>query len=349
LIEIVHCVNEKTQILVVDETTTALSLDGREILYKLIHKMAEEEERQWCSFHMIWMNSRTLQCTHSASRWEIIGNLDKKEIDSPDAVKKIRYMMVGREIGDKYYRDDYQSSRGDKIALEIKGVSFGEIKDFNLTLYQGEIVGIGGLSGCGMHQVGRIAYGLDRPEYGSVIRNDKLIESPIQAVERGIGYISKNRDLESIILEGSIRDNIVLPSIEDLEKKTFISPKTEECMARKQIDSFCIKCLSSEQYVNTLSGGNKQKVSFAKWTAKGSDVLIMDCPTRGVDIGVKQFMYSMIEEMKHQGKTVLLIAEELSELLGMSDRIFIMKNFKIAKTFERSEKLKQTDVIEYMI
>ena len=101
--------------------------------------------------------------------------------------------------------------------------------------------------------------------------------------------------------------------------------------------------------VNTLSGGNKQKVSFAKWYAKGSDVIIMDCPTRGVDIGVKQSMYMLIEQMKKEGKAILMISEELSELVGMADKILIMKNFEVTKEFMRSPDLKQTDIIEYMI
>ena len=120
-------------------------------------------------------------------------------------------------------------------------------------------------------------------------------------------------------------------------------------MSEKEIDSFRIKCGSGRQWVNTLSGGNKQKVSFGKWTARNSKVIIMDCPTRGVDIGVKQAMYAMIEEMKKEGRAILMISEELSELIGMADRLLIMKDFEVKKEFLRSPDLKQTDIIEYMI
>ena len=350
LIEIVRCVNDNTQILVVDETTTALSLDGRQILYSIMHRLAEEENKT-VVFISHDMDEILEQCSVLTvlRDGEIIGHLSRDEMDAPDAVSRIRYMMVGREIGEKYYREDHTPSRGEKAALELKDVSFGEIKNFDLTLYEGEIVGIGGLSGCGMHDIGRIAYGLEKLEKGEVIRGGKKIRSPLAAIENGIGYISKNRDTEALILDGSIRDNIVLPSVPALSEKGFIKPKKEEELAQKEIDSFRIKCGSSAQYVNTLSGGNKQKVSFAKWTAKGSEVLIMDCPTRGVDIGVKQFMYSLIEEMKKEGKAILLISEELSELLGMADRLLIMKDFEVVREFARSADLKQTDVIEYMI
>ena len=120
-------------------------------------------------------------------------------------------------------------------------------------------------------------------------------------------------------------------------------------MADQEKENFRIKCGSVRQWVNTLSGGNKQKVSFSKWTAKGSDVIIMDCPTRGVDIGVKQFMYALIDQMKKEGKAILLISEELAELIGMADKIVIMKDFKVSKEFMRSPELSETDIIEYMI
>ena len=264
---------------------------------------------------------------------DIIGELSRKEMDAPDAVKKIRYMMVGREIGEKYYREDFDVSHKPEVALEFQDVSFGQIEHFSLKLHKGEIVGFGGLSGCGMHEIGRAAYGIEKLSSGKVIRNGKEIKTPLQAIESGIGYISKNRDTEALILNGSIQDNIVLPSLTALSHKTFINPKDEKAMANKEIDAFRIKCNSGKQYVNTLSGGNKQKVSFAKWTAKGSDVIIMDCPTRGVDIGVKQSMYALIENMKKEGKAILMISEELSELIGMADKLIIMKDFKVTKEF----------------
>lgn len=350
LIEIVRCVNEDTEILVVDETTTALSLEGRKILYKLIHKMAEEENK--CVIFISHDMDEILEHCSVLTvlrDGDIVGELSREEMKAASAVKNIRYLMVGREIGEKYYREDYDTSHGGETALKLSHVSLGEIRDFDMELHKGEIIGIGGLSGCGMHDIGRIAYGLEKLDEGKVIRDGKEITSPLQAIESGIGYISKNRDSEALILEGSIQDNITLPSLSALEKATYISPKSEAGMAEKEIEAFHIKCGSGKQWVNTLSGGNKQKVSFAKWTAKGSEVLIMDCPTRGVDIGVKQAMYSLIEEMKKEGKAILMISEELSELVGMADKIVIMKDFKVTKEFKRSPDLKQTDIIEYMI
>ncbi|MGB4659069.1 MAG: sugar ABC transporter ATP-binding protein [Mobilitalea sp.] len=349
LVEIVRCVDSNTEILIVDETTTALSMEGRQILYKLMHKMAEENKGVVFISHD--MDEILEQCNILTvlRDGDIIGHLTKDEMNLLQSVKNIRYMMVGREIGEKYYREDYDSSHEKEVALELNEISFGPIKNFSLDLHKGEIVGIGGLSGCGMHEIGRAAYGVEKLESGTIRRNGKDIKTCLEAIESGIGYISKNRDSEALIMNASIQENICLPSLNTLESKTFIKPSKEKKLADHEIDAFRIKCNNGKQWVNTLSGGNKQKVSFAKWTAKGSDVVIMDCPTRGVDIGVKQAMYALIEQMKKEGKAILMISEELSELIGMADKLIIMKDYEVKKEFMRSPELKQTDIIEFMI
>ena len=349
LVEIVRCVNDDTEVFVVDETTTALSLEGRNILYKLIEKL--KNDNKCVIFISHDMDEILWQCTDLTvlRDGEIKGNLTREEMDAPDAVKRIRYLMVGREIGEAYYREDYDSSHRPEVALELKNLTFGPIKDFSLTLHKGEIVGFGGLSGCGMHEIGRAAFGLEKLASGSVVREGKEIKTCLEAINSGIGYISKNRDTEALILAGPIADNIVLPSIPALSHASFISPKAEKKLSDGEIEGFRIKCNNGRQWVNTLSGGNKQKVSFSKWTAKDSDVIIMDCPTRGVDIGVKQFMYKVIADMKNEGKAIILISEELAELIGMVDKLIIMKDFEVTKEFTRSPDLKETDIIEYMI
>jgi ribose transport system ATP-binding protein len=350
LMELVRCVNEDTEILVVDETTSALSHEGRDILYGIVHRMAEEQNKAVVfishDLEEIVEHCNTLTVLRDG---EIVGNLSRQEVLAPDAPQRIRHLMVGREIGDKYYREDYDISHSDEVALEIDNISFGPIRGFCLKLHRGEIIGLGGLSGCGMHEIGRAAYRLEKLTRGRVLRNGKEIHTPLDAIYSGVGYISKNRDAEALILEGSIGDNIVLPSLPALGRRGFISPAKEKKMYRREIEAFRIKCENGRQWVNTLSGGNKQKVSFAKWTAKDSEVLIMDCPTRGVDVGVKQAMYALIEQMKKDGKAILMISEELTELLGMADRLLILKDFKVTAEFSRSPDLKQTDIIQHMI
>ncbi len=349
LVEIVRCISDETEVCVFDETTTALSLEGRKILYELIHHL--KDNGKCVIFISHDMDEIMTQCTNLTvlRDGDIIGHLDRKEMDADGAAKKIRYMMVGREIGEAYYRDDYDISHEDEVALEFRQVSFGSIKKFSLKLHKGEIIGLGGLSGCGMHDIGRAAFGLEKLTEGTIEIHGKKITTPLQAIKKGAGYISKNRDTEALIIDGSIEENIVLPLLPKLSHFTYISPKKEVASANKEIETFRIKCANGKQWVSTLSGGNKQKVSFAKWTANNSDVLIMDCPTRGVDIGVKQSMYALISKMKKDGKAILLISEEISELIGMSDKIIIMKDFKKSGEVMRVPNLMETDIIEYVI
>lgn len=346
LIEIARIVNEDTQILIVDETTTALSHSGREFLYKLVRKFASEGKAVIFISHDMDEILEICNVLTVLRDGNIIGSLSKEEMEP----KKIRYMMVGREIGDAYYRDDYDTSHQKEVLLEFKNASFAAIRDFNLKLHKGQIIGIGGLSGSGMHDVGRAAFGLTGILSGNIECKGEKIKNCNDAIEKGIAYISKDRDKEALILQGSITDNIVLPSIPDLTGPVlFVNPMAEKKHAQEQIDKFRIKCGSGSQYVATLSGGNKQKVSFAKWIGKGSEVFVMDCPTRGVDIGVKQAMYQLIAQMKKEGKAILMISEELTELIGMCDEIIIMKHDKVSGRVNRSADLKETDLIEYMI
>ena len=162
--------------------------------------------------------------------------------------------------------------------------------------------------------------------------------------------MSKDRDKDALILSASIKDNIVSAGLDQLANKlSVISPFKEKKYVDEQIELLSIKCENMEQFVQYLSGGNKQKVSVAKWVGRGSDILILDCPTRGVDIGVKAAMYQLMEDMLAEGKSILLISEELNELIGMSDRILIMKDGAIVKEILRSPTLTEGDIIDVMI
>lgn len=349
LVEIARAVDDNTELLVVDETTTALSLEGRKILYNLIQDMVKRNKAVIFISHDMDEIMEKCNVLTVLRDGEIRGTVTRQEMDQAGSIHMIRQLMVGRDIGDKFFREDYDPSCQDEIMLEYKNVSGPNVKDFNLQLHKGEIVGIGGLSGCGMHEVGRMAFGIESIDKGHIQGKGREVSNTRDAIAAGIGYISKNRDTEALILQGPIENNIVLPSLQDISKAGFVSPAKRRKLAREQIELLEIKCNKGRQWVNTLSGGNKQKVSFAKWIAKGSEIVIMDCPTRGVDIGVKQSMYDLIYKMKKEGKAILMISEEMSELIGMSDRLIVMKDSKISREFTRSKSLSETDVIEYMI
>ena len=217
LVELVRCVTDDTEILVVDETTTALSYKGREILYKVIKKMSSENKSVVFISHDI--DEIVEQCTGLTvlRDGEIVGQVEADDLDiirkatvRTSLIKPVQHMMVGREMDDKYYREDMTPSHYQDIAMKIENLSFGQIKDFNLDLYKGEIVGIGGLSGCGMHDVGRALFGLEKVKKGSVKVGETIVNNPLIAIRSGVGYISKNRDTEALIMNGGIGDNISL-------------------------------------------------------------------------------------------------------------------------------------------
>lgn len=352
LIEIAKCLNKNPEIFIVDETTTALSETGRNLLYKKMEELKNEGRSVLFISHDLEELMEKCDTLTVLRDGNIVANLDKAkgEFDA-DQIKKY---MIGRELKGDYYRSDYDGSYSDKVVLKmVDGIYTNQLRHIDLELHKGEILGIGGLSECGMHTLGKALFGNVKLEGGFVYTGEilnELVRSEDFAMSKKIGYLSKNRDVEALALKTSIFDNIAIASINNIAKFNFLVTKgSEKKLVDRQVRELQIKCNSSEQLVNTLSGGNKQKVSFAKWIANDSEILILDCPTRGVDIGVKQFIYQLLYKMKLEGKSIIMISEELPELIGMSDRILIMKDGQVTKEFTRDKDLTQEQIIEYMI
>ena len=348
LVEIAKAMYWDPEIFIVDETTTALSQSGRMLLYKLMHELADRGKAVLFISHDL---EELIEQCHAVTVLRdgvIIGSLDKEEFD-PNVMKK---MMVGRDIQGDYYRSDYDPY-DDEVVLRAECITTRhDLMCFNLELHKGEILGIGGLSECGMHTVGKALFGAEKILDGKVTVGPEktVVKDPQTAIAHRMGYTSKDRDRESLGLSGSIRDNIA--STGYIVNRIFgpiISFKKEKDYVDKQIKNLSLKCASQYHGVNTLSGGNKQKVVFGKWIGADSQILILDCPTRGIDIGVKAAMYQLIYQFKKEGRSILLISEELQELIGMSDRILIMKDGEIAHEVMRSENPTENDLIEYMI
>lgn len=348
LVEIAKVVMKQPQLLIVDETTTALSQTGRDILYNIIKKFRSEGKAVLFISHdldEIMEVCDTLTVLRDGAR---IRDFTKDEFD-PDA---IRTSMIGRELQGDYYRGDFTPSRRDEVALRAEHLQSGAaLRDVSVDFYRGEIVGIGGLSHCGMHTLGKILFGAEKPESGSVFTADGTrITNETVAMKHGIGYVAKDRDTESLAFNTSIRDNVAVAGMERYAIGGFlITNAREKPYVDEQIQSLSIKCAGRDQPVSQLSGGNKQKVVFGKWIGRGSEILILDCPTRGVDIGVKKAMYELMTELKSEGKAIIMISEELPELMGMADRLIIMKDGVIMKEFARSKDLSDAEIIRYMI
>ncbi len=348
LVEIAKVVMKEPQILVIDETSTALSHDGREIMYRLIYRFRDEGKAVLFISHDLDEIMEVCDTLTVLRDGKLIRSFTKEEFEA-DA---IRTSMIGRELQGDYYRSDFTPSHLDEVALAAEGICLeGELEDVNISLHRGEILGIGGLSHCGMHALGKIMFGAQRPDSGRVTTaSGAEITSPHKAMSCSIGYVSKDRDVESLNLSASIRDNIAIAGFEQYAIRNFLVLNSrEKPYVKAQIDALSIKCSDMNQPVSALSGGNKQKVVFGKWIGRDSEILILDCPTRGVDIGVKQAMYQLMMKLKGEGKAILMISEEMPELMGMSDRIIIMKDGVITKEFERSADLSDAEIIKYMI
>ena len=352
LIEIAKCLNKNPEIFIVDETTTALSETGRNLLYKKMEELKNAGKSVLFISHDLDELMEKCDTLTVLRDGNIVANLDKAKGEfDPEQIKKF---MIGRELKGDYYRSDYDGSYSDEVVLKmVDGIQGNQLKHINLELHKGEILGIGGLSECGMHTLGKALFGNVKIEGGFVYTGenlDELVRSESFAMSKKIGYLSKNRDVEALAAKTSIFDNIAIASINNIAKFNFLVTKgSEKKLVDRQVRELQIKCNTPEQLVSTLSGGNKQKVSFAKWIANDSEILILDCPTRGVDIGVKQFIYQLLYKMKLEGKSIIMISEELPELIGMSDRILIMKDGQITKEFIRDKDLTQEQIIEYMI
>ncbi len=346
LVEIAKVMIKNPEILVVDETTTALSQDGRKILYDVVRRFKDQGKAVIFISHDLDEVMEVCDALTVLRDGVLVQTLKKEEF-SPDTVKQL---MVGRELKGDYYRSDYGTPISEEVVLSLENGTAGELKNMSLELHRGEILGIGGLSDCGMHTLGKVLFGAQPLHAGKVTAFGKPVKDVASAMHLGLGYVSKDRDLESLNLNAPIGDNIAVGGMDRYALAHFLMlGSREKKYVNTQIEDLSVKCFDRHQEVNQLSGGNKQKVVFGKWVGRDSDILILDCPTRGVDIGVKQFMYQLMHRMCREGKSIVLISEELTELIGMSDRLLILKNGEISGEFARSESLTDSTVIDYMI
>lgn len=350
IVEIARVMVADPDILIVDETTTALAMKGRKILYDLIERFRANNKAVIFISHDLDELMSVCSIVTVLRDGRIIQSLAGEEITQ----NNMRKLMVGRELSDHYFREDYECTYGEEVVLDAKQITYGSFTNVDLQLHKSEILGLCGLSDCGMHELGKVLFGIEKPITGRVtlpqLNKDAEVTSPSFAVTHGMGYLSKDRDRESVILNASILENIEMPSLGRLAGAFgYISTRSEKKLAQEQIDVLKIKCRDSKQRLTELSGGNKQKVVFSKWLGCKSDILILDCATRGIDVGVKAAIYQLLEEMKAEGKSIVLISEELPEMIGMCDRMLVMKDGKITAEFRRSADLTEADIIKYMI
>jgi ribose transport system ATP-binding protein len=275
---------------------------------------------------------------------EYVGTLISSECCKSDIIN----MMVGRVI----YEDPKQVSNvkeDAKVVLSVKNLNAGRmVKDVSFELKQGEILGISGLMGSGRTELARAIFGADKIDSGEIyVRGEKVtIKSPMDAVKYGIGYLSEDRKRFGIIVEKTVADNSVLATLEHYTKGIFLKNRKIRQDSEKYIKLLNTKTPSADAYVKNLSGGNQQKVVIAKWLIRNSDIIIFDEPTRGIDVGAKNEIYTLMNELIKEGKSIIMISSELTEILRMSDRVVVMCEGK--KTGELSiEESSQENIMQY--
>ncbi len=347
LVELARVMMYDPKVVVIDETTTALAQDGRDLLYRA---MEDHKGRGAVIFISHDLDEIMSVCDRLTvlRDGDIITTFDKDDFDEG----VIRAAMIGRSMEGHYYREDNKATSNDEVWLSAANLNLDDkLKDVSIDVRSGEIVGVGGLSHCGMHELGKALFGAVALDSGSVESRGIKITNERRAVRNSLGYVSKDRDTESLSLSASIRDNIASAGLRIIGRGRagLITSGAENAYVKTPMEQLEIKAPSASTVVSTLSGGNKQKVVFGKWIACDTEVLILDCPTRGVDVGVKQAMYRLMTQLKDEGKAIVLISEEMTELMGMSDRLLIMKDGRVVREFERSSDLNEMEIIECMI
>lgn len=343
MVEIAKALSSDAKVLIMDEPTSALTSKEIEDLFVIIHKLKNEG----CG--IVYISHRLEELEHIVDRVTILrdGEFIKSMIYSETSLPEIISCMVGRDIKEKFPR--VTCDRGEKI-LEVKNLNAGRlVRNINLKLYAGEIVGIAGLMGAGRTETTRAIFGVDPKDSGEILLDGKAvrIEKPMDAIRNGIVLVPEDRKKDGLCTKLSIRDNIALPNLDHLCNKIgMINRKKERGMAEKAVTDLKIKLPNIDVNAGSLSGGNQQKVVVGKWLRRKSRVIIFDEPTRGIDVAAKVEIYNLMNALKQQGIGVLFVSSEMSEVLGISDRIIIMCDGKITGELS-TEEATQDMILQY--
>ncbi|PAT01718.1 ABC transporter ATP-binding protein [Candidatus Izimaplasma bacterium ZiA1] len=337
LIEIAKALSKDVKLLILDEPTAALNEEESDNLLKLLLDLKEKGVTSIMISHKLKEVTAIADTVTILRDGKTICSLskEKNEINK----NKIITEMVGREINDVFPKR--KSKPFDEVCLEVKNINAYNhklrrqvVKDASFYVKKGEVVGIAGLMGAGRTELAHSIFG---NPYGYQVSGEVLVEgknidfsNPKKAIKAKIAYVSEDRKGNGLILMQDIKQNISLANLQTLTKGKIINNNQEIMIANKYKDSINIKTPSIEQKVNNLSGGNQQKVSISKWLFSNPKVLILDEPTRGIDVGAKFEIYTLINELISSGLSIVLISSELPEILGMSDRVYVLNEGRIA-------------------
>ncbi|QEN05197.1 ATP-binding cassette domain-containing protein [Thiospirochaeta perfilievii] len=333
MVEIAKALSVDAEILIFDEPTDALTDREANNLFRVIEELKENGKG------IVYISHRLPEVFEICDRvtvlrdGQFIGERAVSELDEDGIIE----MMVGRKLTDQI---PFSPHRAGEILLEVKDFNSSVSNNINFNIKQGEIVGIGGLMGAGRTEMALSLYGMYPCNSGEIILNGQSIkiDSPQKAIEKGIAYVSEDRKQLGLFLGLSIKDNITLPALKEFEKLLYkIDEKERNSSVDEYINQISIKTPNRDQLVGNLSGGNQQKIAIARGLITKPKLLILDEPTRGVDVGAKKEIYTLINKFKDEGLAILMISSEMPELLGLSDRILVMHNNTITGELSRDE------------
>lgn len=322
MVEIAKAISHESRLLILDEPTAALTEPEVRELFKIMNELRQK------NIGMVYISHRMDEINTISDRvtvmrdGEYIGTVNTKDTTKDEIVK----MMVGRVIyGDK--KEKSRVSESAPVVLDVKNLNCGkEVQNVSFNLKRGEILGFAGLMGAGRTETARAIFGADKKTSGEIFINGKKvnIHTPEEAVKNGICYLSEDRKRYGLLLNKSVAENSVLASLDNYIRFGWINDKKIERDSIESNKRMRTKTPSMHQQIKNLSGGNQQKVIIARWLLRDCDIFIFDEPTRGIDIGAKSEIYELIEELAQQGKSIIVISSELSELQRLSDRVIVM-------------------------
>ena len=344
MVEIAKAISRDCKLLVLDEPTAALTQPEVEELFKIMNELREK------GIGMIYISHRMDEINRISDRvtvmrdGEYVGTVNTADVTKDDIVK----MMVGRVImGDKKEASNVPADA--PVVLEVKNLNAGKaVKNVSFQLRKGEILGFAGLMGAGRTEVARALYGADPRQTGEIYINGQLvnIKTPEQAVKNGICYLSEDRKRYGLMLGKSVSENSAIASVDKFIKAGWIDDKAIAETAKEYNTKLRTKTPSLEQLLKNLSGGNQQKVIIARWLIKDSDIFIFDEPTRGIDVGAKSEIYTLIEDLASKGKSVIVISSELAEVQRMSDRVIVMCEGRVTGELDIADAT-QEEIMKY--
>ncbi|WP_088035163.1 sugar ABC transporter ATP-binding protein [Evansella clarkii] len=343
MIEIIKAVSFNAKIIIMDEPTSSLTDKEVEFLFKTVRSLKKQ------GVGIVYISHRMNELFQITDRitvmrdGEYIGTVTTKDTSNGELIS----MMVGRSLTNYYIRD-FQASN--EVVLQVENLSKkGVLNDVSFELRKGEILGFSGLIGAGRSELMKCIFGLDFFDRGRIIVNGKetKITNPNDAIRNRIAYVTENRKEEGLFLIRSVEYNITIKVLQQFMNFFRVNTKKEVSIANNYISNLSIKTPSKDQIVKNLSGGNQQKVLISRWLATNPRVLILDEPTRGVDVGAKAEIYSIMNELVKEGVSIIMISSELPEVINMSDRIAVMWKGKIKTLLEEKEKFSQEYIMHY--